>query len=130
MYSTERGVVIAGEIKLVERKARICINCNAEIESTITLCPQCSLDPKGEPDEETIAVVEKLVRTLRPTVRRWVDRGTRTVEGAMRDDYRQKYRRARKLKFESMLDRFLNDATDNYLSVSYTHLTLPTIYSV
>jgi hypothetical protein len=32
----------------------------------------------------------------------------------MRDDYRQKHRRATKLRFASVLDRFLNDATDDY----------------
>ena len=107
-------LLIEGERKIVERKARFCTHCRSEVTASLLVCPECAERPDGKPDADAANSVGALARILRPTVSKWLDRGNRSVAGNMRDDYRRRWRRAKQLGFTSVHDRFMNDPKENF----------------
>ncbi len=52
--------------------------------------------------QETRHVLDRIPRGCGDTT--WVDRGNRSAEGCVRDDYRRRFRRARQKGFEGVAD--------------------------
>ena len=50
-------MIIDGQTKITERKARFCVHCNAECVSTLTTCPNCAGRPDGAADRATADLV-------------------------------------------------------------------------
>jgi hypothetical protein len=114
VFTIKDKSVIDGKTKITVRKARFCVHCNAECAATLKTCPNCAGRPDGAADKATADLVGAVARAIRPTVSKWVDRGGRSAKGNMRDDYRRRWRRAKRLGYESVLDRFQRDEKDNF----------------
>jgi hypothetical protein len=106
--------LIDGQRKITERKARFCVHCKTEVASTLKTCPNCAERPDGVPCVSTANSVGAVARALKPTIVKWVDRGGRGSAGNMRDDYKRRFRRATRLGFSSVLDRFQRDDANNF----------------
>jgi hypothetical protein len=128
--------IIDGQTKITERKARFCVHCKTECAATLKTCPICAGRPDGAADKATADSVGAVARALRPTISKWVDRGGRSAHGNMRDDYRRRWRRAKKLGYESVLDRFQRDDLNKYkfrinmLSHGWTEATIAEIDAI
>ena len=109
VFTVKDELLIEGERRIVERKARFCKNCRSEVTATLMVCPECTCRPDGKPDDEAANSIGAVARILRPTVSKWLDRGGRSAAGNMRDDYRRHWRRAKQMGFTSVHDRFIDD---------------------
>ena len=89
--------------------------CWREIPATALVCPMCEQRPDGKPRSAGADAFEKLRACLAPVVMKHQDRGGRSPEGTMRDDFRKRWRRAKALGWSSVLDRWDNDDKDDYL---------------
>ena len=77
-------LLIEGERRIVERKARFSKTCRSEVTASLTVCPECAERPDGTPDQDAANSIGALARILRPTVSKWLDRGNRSAAGDMR----------------------------------------------
>ncbi len=79
-------LLIEGERKIAECKARFCTHCRNEVTASSLVCPERAERPGGKPDADAANSVGVLARILRPVVSKWLDRGTRSIAGNMRGD--------------------------------------------
>ena len=89
--------------------------CNRDIDATMRICPFCEKRPDGKPSSAGAEAFEKMTIKYAPAILRFQDRGGRSPEGSQRDDFRKRYRRAKAMGFESVVDRWDNDEKDDFL---------------
>ena len=74
----------------------------------MTQCTVCHRALKAEAVEDTQRNLDIVLKAVK-CVRKWIDRGVRSSGADMRLDYKRRIRRAERLGFTSVVDRFIND---------------------
>ena len=114
VFTVKEEKLIDGQRQITERKARFCKSCQTEVVATLKTCPNCAERADGAPNKSTADSVGAVARILKPTISKWLDRGGRSAAGNMRDDYKRRSRRAKRLGYDNVLDRFRRDDANNF----------------
>ena len=97
---------------LKERKSKqagwACPGCGSTKRLGMTKCTVCHRALKREAVEDRQRNLDIVLKAVK-CVRKWIDRGVRSSGADMRLDYKRRIRRAERLGFTSVVDRFIND---------------------
>ena len=109
--ASRRATDAGGNVTLRERKAEdagVCSSCGAMGQCGMTQCTRCHCRLQDCAAEDREANLENAIKAIR-CVRRLDGRGIRSSSGDRRLDYLHRYKRARRLEYESVADRFQRD---------------------